>query len=233
MIRATLVYVFVGLYLMIMAPIAFLWAWVSGNPSFIYRAGRSCIFVAGWMCGVNVRVRGKEMLIPGRTYLFLCNHQGNLDAPVMICVIDRQLRALFKQEMMRIPVLPQAMKKVGFVPIDRTDPARAHASLDHAAKMLRDGNSFFAFPEGTRSRNGSLGPFKKGVFYMAIKAGVPVVPVTIKNTNLLQPPGSYGILPGTVEVTFHKPISTSEYQIEDRDRLIEAVRAAISAALYH
>lgn len=232
MIRATLVYVFVSLYVLIMTPIAFLWAWISGDAPFIYRAGRFCLYIAGWMCGVKVRARGKEILSSGQTFLFLSNHQGNLDAPVIICcVADRHLRALFKKEMMRIPLLPKAMKKVGFVPIDRTDPASAHASLDDAAKMLRDGNSFFAFPEGTRSRDGSLGPFKKGVFYMAIKAGVPVVPVTIKNTNVLQPPGSYRICPGTVEVTFHNPIPTSELHVEDRDRLIEAVRTAIAAAL--
>jgi len=231
MIRSTFVYVFVGLYVLIMAPITFLWAWISGNPSLIYSAGRFCLFVAGWMSGVRVRVHGKEKLVPGQTYFFLCNHQGNLDPPVIICVIDRHLRALFKQEMLRIPVLPRAMQKVGFVPIDRTDPARAHDSLENAAKMLRDGNSFFSFPEGTRSRNGSLGPFKKGVFHMAIRAGMPVVPVTIKNTSLLQPPGSYRIRPGSVDVTFHNPIPTRDFQIEDRDRLIEAVRAAIAAAL--
>lgn len=232
MIRATFAYLFVSVFVLVVSPIAFLWAWISGDPSFIYRAGRFCLYLAGWMCGVKVRARGKEVLSSGKTFLFLSNHQGNLDAPVIICTVaDRHLRALFKKEMMRIPVLPQAMKKVGFVPIDRTDPARAHASLDDAAKMLRDGNSFFAFPEGTRSRNSSLGPFKKGVFYMAIKAGVPIVPVTIKNTNMLQPPGSYRIRPGTVEVTFHNPIPTCDFQVEDRDRLIEAVRTAIAAAL--
>ena len=232
MIRATFVYVFVGLYVLIMSPIAFLWAWLSGDTPFIYRAGRFCLYVAGWMCGVRVRVQGKEIFSSGQPFLFLSNHQGNLDAPVIICcVADRELRALFKKEMMRIPVLPLAMKKVGFVPIDRTDPASAHASLHEGVQMLRDGHSFFAFPEGTRSRDGSLGPFKKGVFHMAIKAGVPVVPVTIKNTNVLQPPGSYRIRPGTVEVTFHSPIPTSELHAEDRDRLIEAVRTAIAAAL--
>jgi 1-acyl-sn-glycerol-3-phosphate acyltransferase len=232
MIRSTLAYVFVSLFVLVVSPIAFLWAWISGDAPFIYRAGRFCLYVAGWICGVRVRTRGKEILSSGQTFLFLSNHQGNLDAPVIICTVaDRHLRALFKQEMMRIPVLPLAMKKVGFVPIDRTDPTSAHASLDHAAKMLRDGNSFFAFPEGTRSRNGSLGPFKKGVFHMAIKAGVPIVPVTIKNTNLLQPPGSYRIRPGIVELTFHNPIPASGLQVEDRDRLIEAVRTAIAAGL--
>ena len=231
MIRATLVYIFVSLYVLIMSPIAFLWAWLSGDAPFIYRAGRFCLYVAGWMSGVKVLVRGKEMLSPGQTYLFLSNHQGNLDAPIIICVAGRELRSLFKKEMMRIPVLPLAMKKVGFLPIDRTDPARAHACLDEGAKMLKDGHSFFAFPEGTRSRDGCLGPFKKGVFHMALKAGVPIVPVSIKNTNTIQPRGKYAIRPGTIEVTFHDPIPTAQFQFEDRARLIEATRAAIAAGL--
>ncbi len=231
MIRATLVYVFVSVYVLIMAPIAFLWAYISGDASFIYRAGRFSLYIAGWIAGLKLLVHGKEKLSPTQTYLFLSNHQSNLDAPIIISVAGRQLRALFKQEMMRIPVLPLAMRKVGFVPIDRTDPARAHASLDQGAQMLKDGHSFFAFPEGTRSRNGSLGPFKKGVFHMALKSGVPIVPVSIKNASVVQPAGTYAIRPGVVEVTFHDPISTAEFQVEDRDRLIEATRTSIAAGL--
>jgi 1-acyl-sn-glycerol-3-phosphate acyltransferase len=183
------------------------------------------------MGGVKAVVRGREMLAPGQTYLFLSNHQGNLDAPIIICVADRELRAPFKKEMMRIPVLSLAMKKVGFLPIDRTNPARAHACLDEGAQMLKDGHSFFAFPEGTRSRDGCLGPFKKGVFHMALKAGVPIVPVSIKNTIAIQPRGTYAIRPGTVEVTFHDPIPTAQLQIGDRERLIEATRTAIATGL--
>ncbi len=231
MIRATLVYVFISVYLLVMAPVTFLWAYLSGSPVFIYRAGRFCLCVAGWMCGLKVLVRGREKLSAEQTYLFLSNHQANLDSPLIICVAGRILRTVFKQEMTKIPVLAQAMMKVGCLPIDRSDPARAHACLDEGTRMLKEGHSFFAFPEGTRSRNGALGPFKKGVFYMAIKAGVPVVPVTIRNSSAIQPPGSYAIRPGTVEVIFHDPIPTAQLQIEDRDRLIEATRTAIDKGL--
>lgn len=231
MIRATLVYVFVSLYLLVMSPIALLWTYLSKDTGFLYRAARFCMYVAGWMCGLKLLVRGKEKLSPGQTYLFLSNHQGNFDGPIIVCTAGRDLRAVIKKEMMSIPVLSLVMKQVEFLPIDRTDPARARASIDEGAQMLRHGYSFFAFPEGTRSRDGCLGPFKKGVFHMALKAGVPVVPVSIKNTITIQPPGTYAIRPGTVEVTFHDPIPTAQLQVEDRDRLIEAIRTAIATGL--
>jgi 1-acyl-sn-glycerol-3-phosphate acyltransferase len=115
--------------------------------------------------------------------------------------------------------------------VDRNDPIRAHASIDRAAELLRSGLSFFAFPEGTRSRNGELGEFKKGVFVMAIKAGVPIMPVTILNSRALQPPGTFGIRPGTVNLVFHAPIETRSLELGDRNALLQETRAAINLGL--
>jgi 1-acyl-sn-glycerol-3-phosphate acyltransferase len=117
------------------------------------------------------------------------------------------------------------------VPIDRSDPQRALSSIELGARLLKEGYSFIAFPEGTRSRDGQLGEFKKGVFVMALKGGVPIVPISIINSRNIQPPGEYAIRPGLIEVIFHDPIPSQDMSLEDRDHLIEMTRRAISSGL--
>ena len=231
MIRATLVYVFVAVYVLVLGPIAIVWIWLARDARFAYAAARLCVRIAGLLCGVRVRVRGREKLRPDCNYFFLSNHQGNFDAPVLLYAIPGDVRAVIKQEMMRIPVLSLLMRQVGFVPIDRTDPKRARLQIERAVTLLRGGYSFIAFPEGTRTRDGRLGPFKRGVFAMALAAGAPVVPVTILHSRAIQPPGRYGIRPGVIELVFHDPIPTERTPSEGRERLMELTRAAIASAL--
>ncbi len=231
MIRATLVYLFVGLYVTLTAPIAMLWTHFSGNSALLYILARSCIRTAGWLCGVRVFVSGREKISPGTTYVFLSNHQGNFDGPVLSHAIPRDWKALIKQEMMSLPILSLVMKQAQFVPVERKNPQKARAAIARGARMLKEGHSFIAFPEGTRSRDGLLGEFKKGVFIMAIKAQVPIIPVTIRNSASIQPPGRYGIRPGNIEVIFHNPIETRGMGIENRNDLVRIVRSAIASGL--
>jgi 1-acyl-sn-glycerol-3-phosphate acyltransferase len=231
MFRATFVYLFVGIYVAIAAPIGMTWALLSGKAGHLFSLARFCLQISGWMSGIRLKVSGTERLLPEETYLFLSNHQGNFDGPILFYATRRDLCAIVKMEMMQIPVLSPVLRKANFIPIDRVDPIKARASIDRAAKLLHDGHSFFAFPEGTRSRDGHLGVFKKGVFVMALKAGVPIMPVSIRNSRAIQPPGRYGIAPATVEVIFHDPIPTNHLQMEDRDRLLQLTRAAIAAGL--
>ncbi len=183
------------------------------------------------MCQVKVIVRGREKIAPNTTYVFLSNHQGNFDAPVLLHVIPRDWKALIKQEMMRLPVFSLVLRQVQLVPIERLNPKKAHAGIDAGARLLREGKSFIAFPEGTRSRDGRLGEFKKGVFIMAIKAQTPIIPITILDSAKILPPGRYEIRPGCVQVIFHDPISTEGMKIEDRDQLVQRTRNAIASAL--
>ncbi len=224
-------YAFVAAYILIMSPVAMAWTSIAGDTRLIYTLARFCIRVAGWVCGVKVVIRGKDKVLPGQTYVFLSNHQGNFDAPVLAHAIPRDWRALVKKEVMRLPVLSLVLRQVRFVPIDRGDPQKARGSIDLGVKLLGQGYSFIAFPEGTRSRDGRLGDFKKGVFIMALRARVPVVPVSLVNSSVIQPPGAYKIRPGIIEVVFHDPIPTERMGTEDRDRLIEMTRAAIASAL--
>jgi 1-acyl-sn-glycerol-3-phosphate acyltransferase len=231
MLRATIVYAFVGLYIILMAPVGMLWARISGNNAVIYRMARFCIRASGWMSRVRVHIQGREKISPGQNYVFLSNHQGNFDGPVLSHAIPRDWKALIKKEMMGLPVLSIVMKQVQFVPIERTNPKNSRRGIELGAGLLKRGHSFVAFPEGTRSRDGRLGSFKKGVFIMAIEAQTPVIPVTIRNSAAIQPPGSYGIQPGSIDVIFHDPISTAGMGIEDRDCLIQLTRDAIASAL--
>lgn len=231
MIRATIVYAFVGFYVILMAPVGMLWARISGNNALLYKMARLCIRASGWMSGVRVHIQGREKISPGQTYVFLSNHQGNFDGPVLFHAIPRDWKALIKKEMMGLPVLSIVMKQVEFVPIERTNPKKARIGIELGANLLKKGHSFIAFPEGTRSRDGRLGSFKKGVFIMAIEAQTPIIPVTIRNSASIQPPGSYGIHSGNVDVIFHDPIPTAGMSIEDREHLIQRTRDAISSAL--
>jgi 1-acyl-sn-glycerol-3-phosphate acyltransferase len=231
MIRATLIYLFMGLYILLIAPPAMLWAMITGNSRLIYRLARFCIRAAGWIGRIKVAVQGQEKIVSGKAYVFLSNHQGNFDGPVLCHVIPRDWKALIKKEMMRLPVLSLVLKQVQFVPIERMNPKKAQEGIERGTQLLKEGKSFVAFPEGTRSRDGRLGEFKKGVFIMALKAQIPIMPVTILDSNKIQRPGEYRIRPGTIQVIFHDPISTEGMDLDDRNRLVQLTRDAIASRL--
>jgi len=231
MIRTTFVYIFTGLFILLLGPPVMLWTFVSRDTRLTYIMARFCIRIIGILSGIRVSVEGREKILPGKAYLFLSNHQGNADGPILCHATPRNLRALIKNEMMKIPILSLVLKQLQFVPIDRLNPKKAREGIDRGARLLSEGKSFFAFPEGTRSRNGLLGEFKKGVFVMAIKAQTSVIPVTIVGSAAIQPPGKYTILPARVRVVFHDPIDIKGMQLEDRDRLVELTRNAIASEL--
>ncbi|MBN1570996.1 MAG: 1-acyl-sn-glycerol-3-phosphate acyltransferase [Acidobacteria bacterium] len=231
MIRATLIYLFMGTFILLIAPFAMIWALITGDSRSIYRLARFCIRASGWMGGIRVSVEGREKIVSGQTYVFLSNHQGNFDGPVLCHVIPRDWKALIKKEMMRLPILSLVLKQVQFVPIERLNPKKAQEGIERGVQLLKEGKSFIAFPEGTRSRDGRLGEFKKGVFIMAIKARTPIMPVTILDSNKVQRPGEYGIHPGIIRVIFHDPISTEGMDLEDRNRAVQLTREAIASSL--
>jgi 1-acyl-sn-glycerol-3-phosphate acyltransferase len=231
MIRSTLVYAFVGLFILLLAPPAMLWSLITGNCAIIYRLGRFCVRTAGWLCRVRVQVQGREKITPGKTFVFLSNHQGNFDAPVLLHVLPRDWKALIKKEMMSLPLFSLVMKQVQFVPLERLNPKNAHAGIELGARLLAEGNSFIAFPEGTRSRDGRLGEFKKGVFIMAIKAQVPIIPITILDSAAVLPRGKYAISPGCIRVIIHDPIFTEGMTTDSRNQLVALTRDAIASGL--
>jgi 1-acyl-sn-glycerol-3-phosphate acyltransferase len=170
-------------------------------------------------------------LDPRRPSVYAANHQSQFDIPALVLAMPADFRMVAKRSLAHIPIFGWALRLAGFVFIDRSNRESAIQTLDQAAKRLRRGTSIVVFAEGTRSRDGTLLPFKRGGFVMALKAGVPVVPVTIHGGAGILPKGSLWIRPGAIQVHFGAPIETTGYTYETRDRLADRVREAIDTQL--
>ncbi len=179
--------------------------------------------------GARVRVYGAEHLRAGASYVFLSTHQSYMDIPVMLGYLPAQLRIAAKREVFMIPFLGWHMTRAGHISINRGAPAEAVATLQRAAAEVREGVSVFLYPEGTRSRDGSLQPFKKGGFKFAVQAGLPVVPVTIKGSRQLLPRDSIIFRPGEVEMYLDEPIPTRGLADSELPALMQSVRAAMES----
>jgi len=152
---------------------------------------------------------------------------------VLYRALDRRLHILFKAELRKVPILGIVMETGGFIPVTRGKRDEAVGAIDLAAASIRSGNSFLIFPEGTRSRNEELLPFKKGGFIMAIKAQAPIVPVAVSGGRDAMRKGSAIIRPVMVDVKIGEPVLTAGYTLDDRDLLIAIVRERIEAMLRH
>lgn len=229
MIRAIGVLCFWGLSILIVGPPLVLFAALTGNANPLYysasRLGRWGVLLAG----VRIEVRGREDLDAGRNYIFMSNHVSNLDPPVLLPVIPGRCSVLVKKELFRVPVFGTGMRLGHLVPVDRDDHDAAVESLHAAVKVLQEGLHMVIFPEGTRSSDGRLLPFKKGPFHLAMDSGVPVVPVTLLGTYESWPKTRFALRPGTATVVFHRPIDPGA--ASDRDQLMRSVSNTIASAL--
>src|ERR671916_2918085 len=178
---------------------------------------------------LDVRVRGAERLRAGESYVFLSTHQSWMDIPVMLGYLPAQLRIAAKREVFHIPFLGWHLQRAGHIPINRGSTAESIESLQRAARLLGGGVSAFLFPEGTRTRDGSLQPLKKGGFRLALESGLPVVPVTIVGTRRAMPRGSMVLRAGPVEMHLDPPIHTRGLREADLPALIEQVRRAMES----
>lgn len=180
------------------------------------------------LCGVRVHVRGLEHLASG-PYIFAPNHQSHFDIAALLGYLPGTVRFAAKREMFAEPILGAVLRTMGMVPVDRDD---SPASIERLNRLKLDGFSLVMFPEGTRSPDGQLLPFKKGAFVAAIQLGVPIVPVVCKGTTRIMPKGKYlSILPGEAEVVVLEPIPTAGMAYDDRDALRDEVRRRIEAEL--
>jgi 1-acyl-sn-glycerol-3-phosphate acyltransferase len=176
------------------------------------------------MAGIRVRVRGLENINPQNAYIYMPNHQSNFDIPVLLSYLQVQFRWLAKVELFRIPLFGYAMKRAGYISIDRSDRKAAFQSLARAAEIIASGVSVVIFPEGTRSRDGRIRSFKKGGFVLAVDAGVPIVPIIIHGTRAIMPKNRLFIQKGEVLMEICPPIDTRPYSRKTKDQLIFRVR---------
>jgi 1-acyl-sn-glycerol-3-phosphate acyltransferase len=221
-----------GALLGILGPPVLLFAWLVNKHDLVYPWA---LFGArNWLrfSGVRVRVRGLELLDPKQTYVFVSNHRSYLDTAAMFVYTGRRIGLLAKKELLKVPVLGVGMGFVNVMAIDRSNRESAIRTTEAAAQRIKSGVSFAVFVEGTRAKPGELLPFKKGAFYMARQAGVPVVPVAIKNSDVLMGKRTGEARSGTIEMVLMKPIDTNGLTTDaDIDRLIADVHALIAKEL--
>jgi 1-acyl-sn-glycerol-3-phosphate acyltransferase len=208
---------------------------VSLIVSFFDRTGAVQIRVArAWaktllaVSGIHARVEGLEHVDPARPYVFIANHSSYMDTPLALAHIPAQFRFLAKRGLFQIPFLGTHLSRAGHIPVPREDPRASVKTMQVAAETIqRKKISLLIFPEGGRSHDGVLRPFKEGGTYIAIRAGVPVVPLVMIGTRDVLPYGSGVVLPGSVTLRILPPIDTSQMNLKDRGTLTTHIRELI------
>ncbi len=189
--------------------------------------GKSCLTIAG----LKLKITGTENLPSHGPVIYASNHQSNFDIPIMYAGLPIQFRWLAKQELFDIPFFGAAMKHSGYIPIDRSNRRKSMESFELAAHKVKDGTSVIIFPEGTRTPDGNVQPFKKGALLLAAKAHVPVVPITIKGSYQVQSKNSLKIHPGPIELVISPPLDTTEMKTRDIEALNEKIHTTIATNL--
>jgi 1-acyl-sn-glycerol-3-phosphate acyltransferase len=221
-----------GALLLIVGVPAILVSWAARRRHWLYPA--ALWGARNWLrlSGMKIQVRGRENLDPARTYVFIANHRSYLDTAAIFGHIGRRIGLLAKKELLRVPVMGYGMSYVNVMAIDRTNRESASKTVRAATDRLRSGVSFAIFAEGTRAGRGEFLPFKKGGFYMAMEAGVAIVPVAIKNTDVLMGKGTGEAVRGTIEMVILPPVETNGMSTdEDVKLLVEKVHASIATEL--
>jgi 1-acyl-sn-glycerol-3-phosphate acyltransferase len=203
------------------------------------RSGNTVVFLARqwsravlWVGGVDVKVEWRGgRLDPDQSYVIMANHLSSVDIWALFVALPIRIRMIAKKQLSRIPLFGWAMSAGRFIFIDRANAIAARRSIEEAKARIRGGQTVVLFPEGTRSRDGKLGAFKKGGFHLAIDAGVPIVPVALKGTRETMPRGSMLLRAGKVQAIVGSPIPTAGLADGDRHKLLEQVRTAIAEML--
>lgn len=225
--------------LIVAPPLTFvvsLLAWI--DLSFVRRSREKALqFPRFWgrticqLAGVKVILEGIENIDPEATCILAANHCSQFDIFSFQGYYPYHFRWIAKKELFRLPVFGQTMKKAGFISIDRSVGRKALKSLDAAAKQIAGGASVLIFPEGTRSENGTLKEFKTGAIVLAIKAGVPVIPVGFIGSYEVLPKGTFFAESGTITIRFGKPVATEHYVMKDKQQLAESLQQEVEQLL--
>jgi len=184
-----------------------------------------------FFCGVTVTVAGTENLDPDKPYIFAANHQSQFDIFALQGFLGVDFRWLAKKELFRVPIWGPAMRRAGYIPVDRSHGRQALKSLDEAARKIAAGTSVIIFPEGTRSKDGKLHEFKAGAMVLAIKSGVDIVPVAIKGTYEILPKGKLLMNAGEVSIQVGSPIETKSYTTRDKHALAQILHDDVARLL--
>ncbi|MBM70646.1 MAG: HAD-IB family hydrolase [Haliea sp.] len=187
---------------------------------------------ASALIGLDLNVKGKQHLWSHRPAVFIFNHQSKADVVVIASLLRADMAGVGKKEIRDMPVIGRVLETAGVVMIDRANSASAIEAMTPLVEAMRDeGKSVVLAPEGTRSVSPRLGPFKKGAFHLAMQAGVPIIPIVIRNAGDVAPKGEFVFRPATVDVEVLEPIDTSNWQVSDLNEHIREVRNRMLAVL--
>jgi 1-acyl-sn-glycerol-3-phosphate acyltransferase len=187
--------------------------------------------VNAFITPIIVKVSGRKNIDRNKSYVIVSNHQSQYDVLMIYGWLGVDFKWIMKQELRKVPALGIACERLGHIFIDRSDPVSAVASLKAAKEKITNGTSMMFFPEGTRSKDGTLGKFKKGAFKMAFDLGLPVLPVTITGTRNILPAGTLNLFPGKAKMIIHEPIEITGYNNDNLKDLIEKSREIIMSGL--
>lgn len=215
----------------LIAPFMIAAAIITRNENMIYGPTKFLIRLGLRLVGVRVEVTGLDRLKSDQAYIFTPNHQSFIEVPLLVGYLGRNPAYLAKKEVFKYPIFGFGIKVIGCVPVDRSNTQSAIESAKLATEHLKRGKSYIVYPEGTRSSDGRLLPFKKGAFVMAMEAGVPIVPISISGAVRVMPRSGISIRPETIRVTVHEPIDTKGRPKDKIAELMELTRGKIVSAL--
>jgi len=217
---------------MILATLTIIAGSIDPHGKVVYRINRFWTWAILGAGGVKLKVTGLEKLDSSRQYIFMVNHQSNVDIPILVQSLPRfQLRWIAKKELLWVPFFGWAMWATKHIFVDRANPMNAVKSLRRAKQRIAAGISVVVFPEGTRSRDGQVQRFKKGGFLLAVETNTEIVPITITGSRDLLPAGAWRLRSGTVEVIVDRPVSIAGYRPGNLRLLSNQVRETIAGHL--
>jgi 1-acyl-sn-glycerol-3-phosphate acyltransferase len=176
------------------------------------------------LTGVRVEVIGAENILRDRAQIFTSNHQGMYDIFALQGYLPIRFLWIAKESLFKIPVIGRTMRKAGYIGINRSSPKKFLKSLQRAVEEIKEGRSIVVFPEGTRTKDGAVGTFKRGSLYLIFKTGAPVVPITISGSFDVMKKGEFLIRPGIIRIFIDKPIDVSRFSENDEDTLLNMLR---------
>lgn len=229
--RATWTAAFLFLYIFIIGTPFLIYVWLTAKIDPLYRIGWLGARLALRIGGVRLHVGGAKNIPRGQICIYMANHQSNVDPPALFVVLPPRIALMGKKEVFSIPVLGPALRLAGFMPVDRANPEAARESVERALEQVQKGTTYLVFPEGTRSPDGRLQRFKHGVFVLAIRAGIPIVPITVDGGDVIMPKKKWQLRPGSYWVTIHPPVATAGLSLEDRAALAQRVREIVASSL--
>lgn len=231
MTRSVLLWISIVVSTIGLSTLAFITFLFSRTGNIVHHYARWWAKIQLLVSGVKVKVKGLEHLGKKAPFIYMANHQSAYDIFALLSCLPVQFRWIAKKELFAIPVMGWAMRAANYISIDRSGKRKALESIERAASKIKGGVSVVIFPEGTRSRDGSIQPFKRGGFTLALKSGVPIIPIAIKGSSDVMPRGSLRVRPGEIHITIDRAIDTAPYSLRERDVLMERVMGTLKRNL--